>query len=135
MKKIFLCSLLITLNSVNAQIGINTKFPKSAFHIDGLGNNPEDGSNPSSDEQLDDFIINKEGQVGIGTINPSALSSLEIAVKKPLRLPRLTTIQRDSLSGSAPMKNGLLIYNSTTNCFSYWIKSIWTEICNDLVKN
>ncbi|MDN3491448.1 hypothetical protein [Winogradskyella bathintestinalis] len=51
-------------------------------------------------------------QVGIGTEDPAESSILELqSTDKGLLLPRLTTTQRDAISGSV---EGLTIYNTTT---------------------
>ena len=57
--------------------------------------------------------ITTTGSVGIGTTSPSASAALEIlSTSKGLLLPRLTTIQRNSI---AQPPAGLVIYNTTTN--------------------
>ncbi|WP_147473884.1 hypothetical protein [Chryseobacterium nematophagum] len=58
-----------------AQVGINTENPQSTFHIDGKKDNPLIGS-PNSTQQLNDFVVTEEGNVGIGGANPT--TKLEI---------------------------------------------------------
>lgn len=50
----------------HAQVGINTQNPQGVFHVDGKGNT--NGTNNVSD----DFVINANGNVGIGTTTPQA---------------------------------------------------------------
>ncbi|MCC9043624.1 hypothetical protein LNQ81_13165 [Myroides sp. M-43] len=57
------------------QVGVNLPIPLVSFHVDGSGNTPSNKT-PSVEETKDDFVVTKEGRVGIGTINP--LSALDI---------------------------------------------------------
>lgn len=66
-KIMILFSILCNTFSM-AQVGINSKLPVQPLHVDGKGNN---SIVPSSDEVKDDFVVTKEGWVGIGTLNPS----------------------------------------------------------------
>lgn len=78
MKKIVLLLSLITFSSLaKAQIGVNTPNPLGSFHVDGGKDNPTTGT-PTSAQQFNDFVLLKNGNLGIGTINPS--SKLEIIV-------------------------------------------------------
>lgn len=61
-----------------AQVGINIPNPKAAFHVDG-GKNNEATGNVSLPNQLDDFVITKDGFVGIGTNTPT--TNLNIKTK------------------------------------------------------
>lgn len=72
MKKIITPFLLLVMsnNSLNAQIGIQTSNPQGAFHIDGAKDNPATG-NPTTTQQANDVIINSTGNVGIGTSIPT----------------------------------------------------------------
>lgn len=54
-----------------AQIGISTANPQGAFHVDGAKDNVLTGV-PTSAQQSNDFVVLKNGNVGIGTINPAA---------------------------------------------------------------
>ncbi|WP_121965497.1 hypothetical protein [Myroides sp. N17-2] len=58
-----------------SQVGIGTVLPQHLVHIDAKGNNPVDKL-PSIEEGKDDFVVTKEGNVGIGVVNPT--SKLEI---------------------------------------------------------
>ncbi|MFY8165296.1 MAG: fibrobacter succinogenes major paralogous domain-containing protein, partial [Sediminibacterium sp.] len=54
-------------------------------------------------------------QVGIGTTTPAASAQLDVtSTTKGLLPPRMTTSQRNAISNPA---NGLIIYNTTSNCF------------------
>ncbi len=63
-----LCALPISLS---AQVGINTQNPQAAFHVDGAKDNPLTGV-PSAAQQLNDVTVDSNGNVGVGTIAPSA---------------------------------------------------------------
>ncbi|CAA7390014.1 hypothetical protein [Chryseobacterium fistulae] len=57
------------------QVGINTQNPQGILHVDGGKDNPTIGV-PTSPQQLNDFIVTQEGNVGIGKTNPT--TKLEI---------------------------------------------------------
>lgn len=89
------------------------------------------------------FTSNSSAQVTLGNTNgisktAEAYSALEVISngKGGLRLPQLTTAQRNTLALAAisdPVKkglsNGLSIYNTTTNCVEYWNSNRWISLC------
>jgi len=89
------------------------------------------------------FTSNSSAQVTLGNTNgisktAEAFSALEVISngKGGLRLPQLTTAQRNTLALAAisdPVKkglsNGLSIYNTTTNCVEYWNSNRWISLC------
>jgi hypothetical protein len=72
MKKIITPFLLLVMsnNSLNAQIGIQTSNPQGPLHIDSAKDNPATG-NLTAAQQANDVIINSIGNVGIGTSIPT----------------------------------------------------------------
>jgi hypothetical protein len=62
------------------------------------------------------------GGVAIGTTTANASSLLDIAGTKSLVVPRLSTAQRDALTGA----DGMFIYNSTTARFEGHKNGAWT---------
>jgi hypothetical protein len=64
---LFLFSFLMS-SLLSAQVGINTNNPLAVFHIDGDGLN---SATPTATEQLNDVVITKDGNIGIGIINPT----------------------------------------------------------------
>jgi hypothetical protein len=71
-----------------------------------------------------------QNNVGIGTTTPNSKAVLELqAIDKGFLAPRLTTAQMNSIS-TPP--NGLLVYNTTVNCFYYYnaITISWKSMCN-----
>ena len=72
-------------------------------------------------------------QVGIGTDAPDSKSVLEIVSpdnNKGILIPRITEAQRDAIS-PADAQNGLMVYNTTEDCFNYWnrLEQVWSSIC------
>lgn len=82
--------------------------------------------------------------VGDGKV-PEDFSVLEISTtntKGGLRLPRLTSYQRDSITTHATftgtraaLGRGLTIYNLDTDCIEYWNETKWISLCDDCDNN
>ncbi|WP_261509837.1 hypothetical protein [Chryseobacterium paludis] len=72
-KKIFRISALLFPLLVTAQVGVNTSDPKAMFHIDG---NRDNGTTANFMQQLNDFVVTKDGKVGIGTTTPIDLLTM-----------------------------------------------------------
>jgi hypothetical protein len=87
--------------------------------------------------------LNLQAQVVIGeNIKPQSYSVLEVISngKGGLRLPRLTTEQRDQLTNDTTfldvkkdLARGLTIYNLDSNCTEYWNGSGWISLCQNTV--
>ena len=54
-----------------SQVGINTSNPQNTFHIDGSKDNASTGA-PTATQQANDVIVTTSGNVGLGTVSPSA---------------------------------------------------------------
>ena len=89
------------------------------------------------------FASPLKAQVKIGDVtNPQSYSILEIDTtqyKGGLRMPQLTTQQRDSLStnvfplaGNQNASKGLVIFNTDSKCLEYWNNSEWISLCSDV---
>ena len=87
------------------------------------------------------FTAPLKAQVTIGDqTEPHDFSILELSTAKlkgGLRLPQLTTAQRDSTSNSWDMSlkekaEGLIIYNKTTNCIEFWNRVKWISLCSGI---
>jgi hypothetical protein len=63
---------------------------------------------------------------------PHPFSVLELAtskVKAGLRLPQLTTTERDALVVTGdPAAKGLVVYNTEAKCLQYWNGSKWVNL-------
>ncbi|MBC7411278.1 MAG: hypothetical protein H7331_02335, partial [Bacteroidia bacterium] len=71
-----------------------------------------------------------QNNVGIGTTTPNPKAVLELqATDKGLLTPRMTQVQM--LSIPTP-PNGLLVYNTTKNCFYYFdnVTNTWKDMCS-----
>ena len=70
-------------------------------------------------------------QVTIGAdVAPQDFSVLElISTDRGLRLPQLTTAQRNAINTSNALAKGLVIYNLTVNCTEYWNGKKWVSLC------
>lgn len=62
---VFASIISITLTQLYAQVGVNIKNPQGVFHLDGKGDTN------GSTNTLDDVVVLNNGNVGIGTVNPS----------------------------------------------------------------
>ncbi|MDH6252263.1 hypothetical protein M2347_001990 [Chryseobacterium sp. H1D6B] len=72
-KKIIRLSVLLSPLLMTAQVGVNTTDPKGTFHVDG---NKDNGTTANFMQQLNDFVVKKDGKVGIGTTNPIDLLTI-----------------------------------------------------------
>lgn len=70
-KQLILAVAIMTGAAAYGQVGINTAKPKGMFHIDGTKDNPINDDTPTAAQQLNDFTILSNGNVGIGTITPA----------------------------------------------------------------
>ncbi|NDV47727.1 hypothetical protein D0T49_11780 [Paludibacter sp. 221] len=83
--------------------------------------------------QFSFFIFSANAQVTIGADKaPESFSLLEVTgTTGGLRLPQLTTVQRNALSVSGKdLAEGLTIYNITTKCTDTWNGTAWVSDCS-----
>ncbi|MBK5721106.1 hypothetical protein JGH11_09525 [Dysgonomonas sp. Marseille-P4677] len=69
------------------------------------------------------------GTVAMGTVTTDASAQVEIASNsKGLLIPRLSRLERNGIANPA---NGLLIFNTTTNCLNYYEGQVkkWLSLC------
>lgn len=74
--------------------------------------------------------IYQTGAVAVGSPTIDTNAQLDVSSNsKGVLLPRLTIAQRDAIPAS--LANGLLIYNTSTNCFNYYASSAtkWLSLC------
>ena len=67
---LFLIFSFLSIGLCQSQVGINTKSPFGAFHIDPKSNTAGTSSSPVNDS--DDVVVDMKGNVGIGTASPVA---------------------------------------------------------------
>lgn len=61
-----------SLSTIEAQIGINTDYPKTLFHIDAARDNPKDATTALSPlQQSNDIVVDNSGKLGVSTIAPT----------------------------------------------------------------
>ncbi len=76
---------LFGFGSFAQQTGINTKNPKGALHVDAKKNNTATGT-PTGTQPDDDFIIDANGNVGIGVLLPSVKLHLKSATSPAITI-------------------------------------------------
>lgn len=103
------CLLFSTL--CYAQTGINTKSPRQIFHIDGQGDNPST-TVPSPAQLLNDIVVTKNGDMGIGLLTPS----VKLDINGKIRIGDL------QLYGQKPKK--ILVADDNGNIFYTDVESI-----------
>lgn len=75
--------------------------------------------------------INAQKNVGIGTLTPDISAILELSsVNQGFLTTRIDSTQ---MTGIAAPANGLLVYNTTDNCFWYFKSNRWVSFCQDSV--
>ena len=85
------------------------------------------------------FASPLKAQVTIGSQDvPQPFSILELTTKNKdggLRLPHLTTAERDALGITTAMAKaeGLVIYNTDIDCVEFWSGSEWIRLCTDVL--
>jgi len=89
------------------------------------------------------FASPLKSQVTIGSLDPpQPFSILELTTKNHdggLRLPLLSTEERDNLNlkdlvdPEAEAAEGLVIFNTTTNCLEFWNGEKWISMCSDVM--
>ncbi|MBB6329142.1 hypothetical protein HNP24_000092 [Chryseobacterium sediminis] len=79
MKNLILSAALLSSMLTFSQVGVDTTNPQAKLHVDGAKDNPVTGV-PTTTQQLNDFAVTSDGNVGIGITAPTA----------PLTFPRVT---------------------------------------------
>jgi len=73
----------------------------------------------------DNILIDRNGNVGIGTTSPATSAKLDISsTTGALLLTRMTTAQRDALTAV----NGMILYNTTLNKVQVYEGGAWASV-------
>ena len=85
------------------------------------------------------FTLPVKAQTNIGNLDPpTQFSILELnASNKGLRLPQLSTYQRDLISNTwnaDQLFEGLVIYNLNTHCLEFWNGNKWISLCSSVLE-
>lgn len=74
--------------------------------------------------------VAQAGNVGVGTVSPSASAELDVvSTTRGFLPPRMTTVQRDAISAAA----GLEIHNTTTTAHEVYDGTRWAQVPKMLV--
>ncbi|BFO67471.1 hypothetical protein [Chryseobacterium sp. KCF3-3] len=106
-------SMMLTL-TIKAQVGVNTQNPQGVLHVDGAKDNAAAGT-PTAAQQLNDFTVTSNGNVGIGTTSPGTKLDV-ISTTGGVAIPRVTNIERDAIV-TPPIST--MIYNTSSNAINY----------------
>jgi len=78
-----------------------------------------------------------KAQVNIGSTSaPHSFSILELTTnlkEAGLRMPQLSTTERNQLDVSSNEAKGLWIYNTDTHCLEFWNGKNWISLCSDVL--
>jgi hypothetical protein len=89
MKAQYICltflATLFSLASLAQQTGVNTKSPKGTLHVDPKKNTPATNT-PTPTEQEDDFIVDANGNIGMGILLPSVKLHIKSATSPAITL-------------------------------------------------
>ncbi len=127
-KKITLVISLLSLitNYYKGQgIGINTVNPIGILHTDGAKDNPTTGNNFSTNQQLNDVIITKDGKLGAGNISPNSKLDLRNAANGAIGIGNTTLTANYLGEGAIRYNNGIEYSNGQS----------WNKILPNLPSN
>jgi len=74
-------------------------------------------------------LYNSDGILAMGTTSPDPSAMFVLSsTNKGVLIPRMSETERNSISSPAL---GLQIFNTTTNCFNFWMGSSWRQWCGE----
>lgn len=127
--------------NVYSQVGINTTNPQGVFHVDGSKDNPSTGV-PTNVQQSNDFVVNPNGSVGVGTVMPHGSAMLDVNVdglgansKKGVLFPKVSLNSNTDVVTVPNPATGLFVYNTGTGGlqgagYVYWNGFEWRGLEN-----
>ena len=83
-----------------SQVGINTPNPQGVFNIDGGKDNPKTGSAHTAAQQLNDVTVLQNGNVGLGTITPTAKLEIQTGGTTTVPVPGFKLIDGSQSAGA-----------------------------------
>ncbi|GHT75788.1 hypothetical protein AGMMS50262_12180 [Bacteroidia bacterium] len=125
--------LLIGSSPLYSQTGVGTWNPLGRFHVDGGKDNPATGT-PDSARQVNDFVINPFGRVGIGTVTPDTSAVLDMSAvhNKGILVPFVALTSNTDITTIPNPKAGLLAYNTGNGLgvtgYVFWNGSAWMQL-------
>ena len=130
LKLLTLTLAIIGLSIANAQnVGIGQNNPKSKLDINGnlVVGSGTGYSGSATTVPANGAII--QGPVGIGTVSPNSNAILDLSgtPNMGLLLPQISTSSETSITPSSTL-NGLVFYNSSTNCLDVIANGIWQSM-------
>lgn len=118
--KFLLITILLFFQLCNSQVGINTSNPQKKFHVDGNRDNPATGI-PNNIQTANDFTIDSNGNVGVGTITPLVKLDLRSAgSNNSLAIGNTSQTATQVSAGAvryAPVNGGVIQYSDGTAWF------------------
>ncbi|MDR0803258.1 hypothetical protein [Fluviicola sp.] len=135
---IILCASLEVASAQTGSVGVNTSSPQGVFHVDAGMDNNSSGV-PTAAQQSNDFVVQGDGSVGVGTtsVDPSAILELKVSAlsnKKGFLGPRVSlTSYIDTVTITSPAE-GLLVYNLgmdtsfTYKGYVFWNGTEWRTL-------
>ena len=83
-----------------SQVGIDTPNPQGVFNIDGGKDNPKTGSAHTAAQQLNDVTVLQNGNVGLGTITPTAKLEIQTGGTTTVPVPGFKLIDGSQSAGA-----------------------------------
>lgn len=118
-KIILLLIVGISILHLHGQVGIKTENPKGALHIDGKGDNPQNGVIPDTQKKDDLSVHYSSGSmnIGIGAIpEDNSAAQLELGGTASAFLPNRVALTGISDIVTVPNpEDGMIVYNTTNN--------------------
>lgn len=109
MKEKYLLLMFFVIGNMYCQVGVNTTLPMQPFHIDAKKDNPINGT-PNATQIANDIVVDKEGQVGIGTITPTTKLDVKggVTLDKTLKINNIGELVPDNVKSLFVNPDGVI---------------------------